>query len=329
VNSRPAAFRTALRRTAAVIICAAVACAAAAAGTPQPAPGTTRFTFAALGDTPYVTDEEPQFVAMMGEMNREPLAFAVHVGDFKSSWTGCTDALFLQRREWFDLAHHPFIYVPGDNEWSDCWRPLGEAREPLERLERLRAIFFADGYSLGQPRLKLDRQSAQPESRHAYPEHVRWVHGRVMFVTLNMPGGDNNRARMPKESAARTAAARDWLASSFAIAKRDRLGAVVVAMQANPWTYRGTPRPSYASLLSALAGEMRAFGRTVALIHGDTHRFRVDRPLVPDPETRQLIPGPLRIEVFGYPGVEWVRVAVKEDAAGTIRFEVTRGSEKP
>ena len=51
-----------------------------------------------------------------------PLAFALHVGDFKWAGSECSDELFLQRREWFELSHHPFFFIPGDNEWSDCSR---------------------------------------------------------------------------------------------------------------------------------------------------------------------------------------------------------------
>ena len=44
----------------------------------------------------------------------EPLAFAVHVGDFKSGYSECGDALYQQRKEWFNLSRHPFVLVPGD-----------------------------------------------------------------------------------------------------------------------------------------------------------------------------------------------------------------------
>src|SRR2546430_15621677 len=93
-----------------------------------------QFAFAALGDTPYNRDEEPQFVAMMGEMNHQTLAFALHVGDFKDSRSACTDEVFLQRKAWFALSHHPFFYTPGDNEWTDCSHTSWGRRDPLDRL---------------------------------------------------------------------------------------------------------------------------------------------------------------------------------------------------
>jgi hypothetical protein len=38
-------------------------------------------------------------------------------------------------------SHTPFVFVPGDNDWTDCHRRAG-AYDPLERLARLR-VFFA------------------------------------------------------------------------------------------------------------------------------------------------------------------------------------------
>jgi hypothetical protein len=255
-------------------------------------------------------------------MNREPLAFTVHVGDFKSSWSACTDALFRQRREWFDLSHHAFIFVPGDNEWTDCWRPVGEARDPLERLSRLRQLFFADGYSLGQRKIALERQAPAGKP---YTEHARWSVQRVLFVTLNMPGGNNNRARDPAEATERTAAAARWLKSSFARAKEQKLPAVVVMMQANPWNGIGAPRSAYGDLLTALGTEARDYSGEIVVVHGDTHHYRDDRPRIPI--AGKLVQRVQRIEVYGAPFVEWVRIAVSEDAAGKITFTPSQGTQ--
>jgi hypothetical protein len=179
-----ASFRRAARPLVLWLLALGVACAQGAAAD---------FTFATLGDTPYSDEEEKQFIGMIAEINRAQPAFVLHVGDFKSSWSPCSDALFQLRREQFALFHSALIYTPGDNEWSDCWKPLGAARDPLERLQKLRKLFFADGYSLGQNRIALARQSA------AYPEHARWAHQGILFATLNVPGGNNNM-RMPRRA---------------------------------------------------------------------------------------------------------------------------------
>jgi hypothetical protein len=277
----------------------------------------TDFTFAAFGDTPYTEDEEGRFIGMIAEINREKkIAFVVHVGDFKSGWSPCTDTLYLQRRDWFALFHHALIYTPGDNEWSDCWRVLGAARDPLESLQKLRSLFFADTYSLGQQKIALTRQSA------AYPEHARWVHEGVVFATLNVPGGDNN-ARMPDELAARGNAIHTWIAGTFDTARKQSHRAVVLVIQANPLTIDGRTRKNYAELVNMITRETLNFPGEVLLIHGDTHRYRMDQPLM-IPQTNRILKNFTRLEVFGYPFVNWVRVRVSQHD-GKVTFTASPG----
>lgn len=281
------------------------------------------FTFAALGDTPYSVEEEAGFIAMIAGLNHEPLAFVVHVGDFKNGHSDCSDAVFVQRKQWFELSHHPFIYVPGDNEWTDCWRPAAGRYEPLERLRKLRELFFAQSSSLGQRPLELVRQ-VQAKPAHPYPEHARWAHGGLVFATLNVPGGDNNSARNPAEFRARDAAVRDWIRQAFRLAHEQQLAGVVLMMQANPWVAVGARGQGFSPLLETLTAETVGFAGAVLLIHGDTHHFRVDRPLL-HPDTRRPLANFTRIEVFGSPSVNWVRIRVRTDA-GNLKFDVTPGS---
>ena len=274
-----------------------------------------QFSFGAFGDTPYNGDEEPQLVAMIAEMNRQQLAFALHVGDFKDSRTACTDELFLQRRAAFALSHHPFFFTPGDNEWSDCDRTTWDPRQPLERLARLRDLFFARDSSLGQRMLHAERQTVR-----GYPEHMRWQISDVLFSTLNVPGPDNNRARMPQESGRRTAAAIDWMSEAFRLARERRLPALVLAMQANMWT----GRRGYQDILSALAAEAMRYDGEVLVVHGDTHWFRFDRPLV-DARSGTAVTNVTRLEVYGSPFVNWIHVTVTVEN-GRARFSAIPGS---
>src|SRR6202162_4245050 len=108
------------------------------------APSPEAFSFGVMGDTPYSEREEPHFLRMIERMNAEPLAFVVHVGDFKSGASPCTDALFEKRKAQFNGSKHALIYTPGDNDWTDCrWATRG-AMDPIERLAKLRQVFFPD-----------------------------------------------------------------------------------------------------------------------------------------------------------------------------------------
>jgi hypothetical protein len=276
------------------------------------------FTFGALGDTPYTRFEEAHFPDLLAGMSNEELAFVVHVGDFKSASAPCSDELFRQRTEWFDLVRHPFVFVPGDNEWTDCRGFQAGSYDPLERLAKLRELFSRGEESLGQRRIRLARQSLD------YPEHARWRHEDVLFVTLNVPGNANNARHMPEEFRSRSAAVARWLAQSFNLARGDRLRAVVIFMQANPWASPTNRYFGYRELLATMAKETLGFAGEVLLVHGDTHRFRVDSPLR-DPASGAPVANFTRVEVFGSPGMNWVRIRVF-DAAGRVGFEVTPGS---
>jgi len=293
-----------------------VACRSAAAAS---------FSFALVGDTPYSPEEEASFTAMLREIDGEDVAFVAHVGDFKHGWTWCGDEVFVQRRRMFDTSRHALIYLPGDNDWTDCWRLPAGGFDPLERLARLREVFFSTPQSLGMRSLRLVRQSDGPDAQ-PYPEHVRWVQHNVVFAAFNVPGGDNNASRMPVEFRQRDAAARDWLKQSFAVARREQARAVVVLMHADPFTLSLRLRRGYVDFMDLLVSETLGFQGQVLLVHGDSHVYRFDQPLR-DPATQQPLRNLTRVEAFGSPRVNWVRVRAV-DGDGGIRFEARPGRER-
>jgi hypothetical protein len=274
-----------------------------------------QFAFGAFGDVPYNAEEEAQFPTLIAEMNHQHLAFVMHVGDFKSSLMDCSDDLFLQRREWFGLSHHPFIYIPGDNDWLDCGRARWARRDPMERLRKLRELFFASDSALGQRPLAVTRQTAR-----GYPEHLRWIYDDVLFATLNIPGPNNN-ARSPEESQPRTAAALAWLQEAFANARERKLPAIVIGVQANLFS----GNPAYQPFIAALAAEAQRFRGEVLVVHGDTHLYHFDKPLV-DPRSGSKVENATRIEVPGSPFVNWVYVTVMVEN-GRARFDAKPGSD--
>jgi hypothetical protein len=72
---------------------------------------------------------------VLDDLNSNALAFVVHVGDLSSPPYACTDDLVAHRLAQFNASAHPFIYTPGDNEWTDCHEQQGvKGGNPLERL---------------------------------------------------------------------------------------------------------------------------------------------------------------------------------------------------
>ena len=62
-----------------------------------------------------------------------------------------------------------------------------------------------------------------------------------------------------------------------------------------------------------------AFGESVVYVHGDTHIFRVDKPLF-GTTSRRSIENFTRVETFGHPNTHWVRAIVDPSDPNVFRF---------
>lgn len=280
------------------------------------------YTFALIGDTPYSSFERQHLPALLAEIAASGAAFIIHAGDIKSGSAPCSDALLEDRLRLFDDQPLPFILTPGDNEWTDCARPAAGRFDPLERLDWLRRHFFPPGVSLGGSRLAVESQSADPAFT-AYRENLRWQRGPVLFVTLNVPGGDNHRGSNPREYLQRQAANQAWLAQAFRLARETGQKAVVVIFQANPGFEeyaQSQPETGYRPLLDHLLAETRAFPGQVVAVHGDSHTQRIDHPLR-DPADGSPVANFTRVETYGYPFMGWVRVRVDPASQPLLKFE--------
>lgn len=284
-------------------------------------------SFGLFGDTPYSHWERQHLPELIAEMDREDLAFVVHDGDIKSGSGECSDAALRDILGVFRDSAHPLIYVPGDNEWTDCHRRSNGGYDPRERLAKLRQLFFADDHALGRRTLRLERQSSDP-AHSAYRENVRWEAGGVLFVGLNVPGSNNNFQGAKGSGPAaefhqRSAANRAWLAQAFALARERRLAGLLLVIQGNPGFHAanaGRPETGYAEFLEQLRDEMLAFPGQVVLVHGDTHHHRIDQPME-HPATGQTIANFTRVETFGSPGFGWVKGSIDTAHPRLFRFE--------
>jgi hypothetical protein len=305
------------------------------------------FTFALWGDTPYSAAEIPKIPALIADINAARVEFSVFVGDIKSGSSQCTDNQFTDAIQRFDSFRAPLVYVPGDNEWTDCHRINNGGYNALERLAFLRQTMFADERSFGQRTMRL-RHQGPPGG--VYSENTRWIHDGVVFLGLNIPGSNNNKVGPTAcissksvrtqadcdadnaEYAARDAANRQWLHESFELAKSRGLKGLMVVIQAdmgfdfpetegfNEHLLTAAPGPydGYDAFLSALVTETQAFDGQVVLVHGDTHFFKMDKPLV---DQAHLIPNLTRLETFGSPNVHWVKATVDPRSRNVFRFE--------
>ena len=279
-----------------------------------------RFDFALIGDVPYSEEQATNsFPNMIEELNHARLAFVVHDGDIKSGSTPCTDDCFERVCAQFQTVRHPFVYLFGDNEWSDCGRVKTNAFDPQERLQKLREMFTQGDQSLGQRTMTLTRQSDEP-GHAAFRENVRWTLGRVIFAGMNVPGDDNHFGT--PEFGPRNAANIAWIKEAFAIARRDNLRAVMLIMQANPHfdlAATNRLRQGFNEMLGVIEAETVAFGKPVVLVHGDSHYFRIDQPLL-GAKSRRRVENFTRVETFGDPDVHWIRASVDWRDPDVFRF---------
>jgi hypothetical protein len=275
--------------------------------------------FGLIGDVPYNDRERAELPGMLDAIADRQVAFIAHIGDIKHGIGACDDALFADRFLLFDASRAPFVLVPGDNEWTDCQRLFNGAHDPLERLTKLRTVFWREPRSLGRTKMPLVRQPG------SHPEHTRFRLGSVLFVTLNLPGDNNHFG--PGEVArpeflARNPLVLSWLTDSFALARREQLSGIVLLFHANPGFVnfsRGLPHRGYRDFLHALRDESANFPGAVVVVHGDTHFSRIDHPL------RGADGKPLRnftrVETFGYPQMGWTLGIIDTDQPGLFRFE--------
>ncbi|MBI5898380.1 MAG: hypothetical protein HZB40_04065 [Rhodocyclales bacterium] len=281
------------------------------------------FSFGLFGDTPYTRWERQHLPELIAEMDRENLAFVIHDGDIKSGSDECSDEAFADVLKAFSSSSHPLVYVPGDNEWTDCHRRSNGGYRPLERLAKLRQLFFAGELTLGKRRFALERQSAQSEFS-AYRENSRWQTGEILFVTLNIPGSNNNHDAPDRtEFIDRSRANHAWLAQSFALARARKLPGILIAIQGNPGfqaANSGHPLSGYRQFLEQLLAETRSFPGQVVLVHGDTHRQRIDQPLE-DPDTGKTVANFTRVETHGSPSFGWTKATVDRGNPRLFRFE--------
>lgn len=238
----------------------------------------------------------------------------------------------------FEQFKLPVVYTPGDNEWTDCHKTKeAKSGAPLKELAAVRSLFFArPGHTLAEDKeVWSQAKYFDPEfpDDAQYVENVMWEDSHTMFVTLNMPGSNNDTlpwtngfedaTAHSSEVAQRTAADIRWLQAAFAEAMHRHDRALVIALQADMWDPAalqpgGDGLNAYTTFVRALASSTLQFGRPVLLLNGDSHLFEADHPLAdPNSPTGKIhltpaVPNLTRITVQGSTNApaEWLRLTI-------------------
>src|SRR5262249_55359629 len=128
--------------------------------------GRNKYSIALFGDMPYNALGKAQYPALLADINASDIVFSMFDGDLKAGGDGpCTDDnLYTPALANFAKLDRPLIWVPGDNDWTDCWGRYGAGtggQDPIERLNHERALFTSTDRSLGKHTMKLSRESAE------------------------------------------------------------------------------------------------------------------------------------------------------------------------
>ena len=302
------------------------------------------FSFGLWGDMPYQrAGDGPKMPAVIASMNNAKLDFSIFVGDIKDGSSHCTDNVFTDAIKLFDGMNHPVVYIPGDNEWTDCHRLNNGGYDSQERLAHLRKVMFAKPTSFGPKAFPLESPKEQDA---AYIENKRFSQNNVMFVTLNIPGTNNNKILNEKdcknksartdlqcaqgnaEYMARDAANINWLKSSFQKAKEQNTRGILLAFQGDPGfdlpetedtdESKAPSVSGYQVFLQAVIKETENYKGQVLLVHGDTHFFKIDKPLY---SPSKVFPNLTRLQTFGSPNLHWVKVTVDDKRQSVFDIE--------
>ena len=320
-------------------------------------------TLAVFGDWPYSQNLLDNASLLIDSVNSDrKVDLVLHVGDIHSGSMPCTSAAILppiptsvpgwnqQIYYQFQQFSAPVVYTPGDNEWTDCQKSKEfSSGDPLKELASVRSLFFAKpGTTLGVH--ERDVRSQAKYFDRAYPadaqfvENVRWVDSKVVFVTLNLPGSNNdtlpwagtffNPEAQNKEVAERTDADVRWLEAGFEEAQEEHARAVVIVVQADMWDPAaivpgGDGLSAYKPFVQKLADLSVRFGRPVLLLNGDSHIYETDLPLA-DPTSStgvihhtRAVPNLRRITVQGSTNkpAEWLRLTIDTRKSNPFSWE--------
>jgi len=287
----------------------------------------TAFDFIAIGDMPYTMDmERPGYDRLIEAINSANPAFTIHVGDIKGGGSPCSDARLERELYAFMRIRGALIYTPGDNEWTDCHRAAAGGYDPLERLDRVRKLFFPRPESLGQAPIPLLRQAdLTDENIEPYSEmveNVLWSHRRVTFATVHVVGSNNNfetrSVTAAQEFFRRDAANIAWIRTVFSQARAMHSLGVVLALHADMFYTSLSRENGFAATRTAIAQAAETFRRPVLVIYGDSHAFEVHKPLRSSDD--KILDNVTFVQVFGAESMHGVRIIVDPRMPGLFAF---------
>lgn len=304
-------------------------------------PGPRPVRIALFADIPQWPDAEARTTRLLELFAERKLSFVIHAGGIKGDTESCADAVLSARFRLLDQSPLPLVYVPGEPDWAECHQPVNGSFDDVERLNRLRELFFANDDSLGQRHLPVIRQSDQATFR-AYREHARWTAGDALLVTINLPGNNNNYRKeggRNGEFEDRREAIRQWLSRAFSLARQQGLSAIVLVAHGDPqfgngWEQRGKPtlldgfmrrgtRDGYLEFKRQLRELASRYRGQVLLVHTSLTGFGIDAPL--RDANGKILRNVTRVALPVGSASQWTELVISPDAASPFTVTLKDG----
>lgn len=204
------------------------------------------------------------------EAQQKRAAFLL-VSGIKSASEACSDKLYAQRRALLDQSPRPLVLSLAGSDWTACRNSAGRSNA-IERLNRIRELFFDQDESLGEKKLALNRLSNSSQFR-SYAENAYWEYGNVLFATINLPARNNHfltEAGRNSEYEDRTVANRSWLQRLFALAKRKKLDGIVLVSDGDI----GAHQEEGFTLLGGFSAKQDGFAQTRKQVRALADKFK-------------------------------------------------------
>ena len=216
-------------------------------------------TFYAMGDVPYVPDEDQLLPKQIAELPLDG-RFLIHLGDIKGGAAPCTEDVYIKVSSMLRKAKTPTFIIPGDNEWNDCTTPDLAWKYWIKHFHNFDAHCKYD--------FKVSRQKVRNENFYFR------LNG-VLFIGINLVGG---RVHDTEEWKTRHAQNIAWIKSTLN-SNRESCHAIVLFGHA-------TPVPKHNDFFTPFVALVKDAKLPVLYLHGDGHKWIKDKPFGTDLITR-------------------------------------------
>jgi len=235
------------------------AIARAEGGTTETTLADSPIIFSATGDVPYGSSEVSVFQQQIDDHNvYSPSDFFVHLGDILSGSESCSESRYQQVADIMHMLAVPAYIVPGDNETTDCSNPGSGWNLWVKYFMRFENFFC------GTP--ATERQTSRPEN-------FAFVKNGVLFVGINLVGGNNDTKILQDDAT--------W-ASQQLSGKKSSVRAAVFFAQAGPGD-------NHSTFFSPFVTAAASFGKPILYIHGNDHSWQYDHPFSGAPNVLRVI----------------------------------------